>query len=70
MTKESGAGILGTSWAFTAASPGPPAHMGGAITQSVHSAGTLSSSADNKDGVLLPTQTTDHSMPSTDGELA
>ena len=29
MTKESGAGIPGTSWAVTAASPGPPAIMGG-----------------------------------------
>ena len=27
--KESGAGIPGSSWAETAASPGPPAHMGG-----------------------------------------
>ena len=35
ITKESGAGIPGTSWAVTSASPGPPAHMGGAITQSV-----------------------------------
>ena len=26
MTKESGAGIPGTSWAVSAASPGPPAH--------------------------------------------
>ena len=42
-----------------------------AVSPGVHLAGTLSFSADNKDGVLLATtQTTDHSMPSTDGELA
>jgi len=52
-------------------SAGPHGRSDHAVSPRVHSAGTLSFSADIKDGVLLATtQTTDHSMPSTDGELA